>query len=375
MTVAGQTAPGDGILVKGALIDVRTHDVIFRHYRHRVGIDHKEAIGSGVGILLFEANNVIVDHCSVSWGTDDLIAVYNGNRDVTIQHCIIAEGLNGTFRGVKVGGKGLQISGKILTQRVSALHNLLAHTANRVPLVNARDVQVVNNVIYNSVIGSVVAAAHFPSESVEFVNNFYVPGPKSGAYPPIRLIGAENPATTPAEAAATRVYLSGNIHPKYRPVDSWPQDDIVDQTDGGLPVVTTQFGLPLIPTQTDAVEAKTNVLNNAGMTVPVRGPVDARIIRDVHAGTGNGVPTGTSYPIIAVVTRPPGFDTDGDGMPNRWEIAHGLNPDDETDGSRVADNGYTLLENYLNELAGDRVPGLGASQPVPPRNLRVDESS
>ena len=129
------------------------------------------------------------------------------------------------------------------------------------------------------------------------------------------------------------------------------------------------MGTPAIPSQTDAFQAKTDVLNNAGATVPVRDSVDVRVINDVKNGTGNALirlPDDVGgYPTINAGT--PYTDTDADGMSDAYETANGLNPNYPSDGPVITANGYSNLENFLHTLAG------GMGPPLPPSNLLITQ--
>ena len=128
---------------------------------------------------------------------------------------------------------------------------------------------------------------------------------------------------------------------------------IVVNNEGGCTEPSTPFSFPTLTTQS-AANAYTNVLANVGATRPLQDSVDARLISDVQKRTGRIIsyPSDVGgWPSLAAGTPP--TDTDKDGMPNSWESSHGLNPNDVNDGARASSNGYTNLENYLNELAGD----------------------
>ena len=125
-----------------------------------------------------------------------------------------------------------------------------------------------------------------------------------------------------------------------------------------MPIVATPLGLPEILSQTDAFQARDDVLERAGATVPARSPVDLRVIDTVQKRTGSAhirKPSDVGgYPNLLQAKRPKDYDTDRDGMPDHWEKANGLDANDPADGPPATDNGYTNLENYLNELAAGR---------------------
>ena len=227
---------------------------------------------------------------------------------------------------------------------------------------------------YNLYAGSGLhPAASGTSGRAEFVGNYYKPGP--GSQPDvgtaIDLLGCGyDPYVDCASAANFPSFYLGNFHTTLRPDTSFPETSLVFQRGNlDMPISATPFGFPDIPTLRTATEALTEVLAKAGARVPVLDSIDQRAVNDVQHGTGRkdlldedvvgGYPTyntGTPYP-----------DTDEDGMSDAWESAHGLNPHDPSDGPRLASNGYTNLENFLNELAGDTLSG---SLPRP-TNLRL----
>jgi hypothetical protein len=154
----------------------------------------------------------------------------------------------------------------------------------------------------------------------------------------------------PTAGPGYAIYVSGNIGP-HRPEDSRPQEDVVRPEDRPY-IVPTRFGAPLITT-TSALQAYADVLANAGMRVPMLDDVDRRIVNDVEDQTGRIIdhPNDVGgYPHIASGTPPP--DADRDGMPDAWEIAHGLDPFSDDSAADRDGDGYTNIEEYVNSLAG-----------------------
>lgn len=340
LTIAGQTAPGGGILIRDAGIYVRTHDVVIRHLRVRVGPSEAESSGALDGILIKARGpdavfNVVVDHCSFSWAVDENGDLYGPVRDVTLQWCIFAEGLRRSTHE-----KGSHSMGLLLGKNISRTvhHCLLAHNNSRNPRIGGGILDFVNNTIYNW--GS---AACWPSESpsVNFVGNYYKPGP-STKLQRAQIVGTD----------VGRIYVEGNITP-HRPNDAVSEWAIVDgRISERLHRARSRFDSPSVTTQ-PALRAYRLVLAQAGATRPKRDAVDRRIIHEVMTRGGRIIDDPAEvggYPETAEGDAPP--DRDHDGMPDAWELAHGLDPDDASDGSRANPaTGYTNLEDYLNELA------------------------
>lgn len=377
LTVAGQTAPGE-VIVKGQEILVRTHDVIIRHLQVRTG-----GGGGSTGALeMFEARNVMIDHCSLSWATDDTMGTYKSDN-ITFQWCIIAEGLNSVSYG-KGGITRFWTGGVGSGQGASLLHNLYAHFVDRVPYHQGGNLQMVNNVIYN-VRQNLNNAPIFGTSHIELRANHWLRGPGSvGTFgTSVRNLGPGWSGCGWLNASYsldTKVYLDGEFHSTLRPTDTGAEDSHVQQggatcaslnpTGPGWPTTATPFGdFPAIASQTDAVTAKTDVLAGAGVRVPLLSSVDSRIINEVNTLTGEEAPSSPgTYPTIDSESRSGGYDTDGDGMPDTWETARGLNENSASDGPQISSNGYTHLENFLNETAGDTIPG-NPYEVIPPPSL------
>ena len=376
LTVAGQTSPG-GVEIRGngqpegdwgVWCVNGAHDIVLRHLRVRIGGNMKHDAGNN---LLFYGTaepgirDVIVDHCSVSWGSDTQLDWYGSYLDrATFQWNFIGE----CFMGQHIGGNRAP-------KNITLHHNLYANLGSRTPLMQHADVfDFQNNVIYNWSGNNASVFGQFALNSSAFgnvVNNLWLAGPEGG-YPylnvgnggPVRIDGK------PAEAGGTKLYLAGNWGPRApkgstndwiaHGVNTWDYYEfkhdgsthLVDQAqyDNGKP-----FAVP--PVRLDAVSNLLDkVLATAGAHRPSRDSVDERIVKSVRDNTGTSrLKTTGPWPIVATTVAPPP-DSDHDGMPDAWEKAHGLDPKDARDGAAFAPNGYTNVENYLNELAGDRIP-------------------
>lgn len=329
VTVAGQSAPGDGITLRhyGILID--THDVVIRHLRVRPGdLSGAEVDGIAIG---GNSANVVIDHCSVSWAVDENLSPSGAISDVTVQWSIISEALNRSVHGKGAHGYGslVRASGGLTMH-----HNLWAHNSSRNPRLGCNygrppfpQFDIRNNVIYNAG-GANVAGDIF---SANYIANYHKQGPDSSP---------EHPIFSPTEKAVLRFYIADNYPAKLR----W-------FARSGIMEASAPFAAPPVRT-TSAAIAYEEVLARAGASLPRRDAVDQRVIREVREGAGAHIDSQWEvggWPEMRT-GRPP-RDTDRDGIPDEWEVPRGLNPHDAADAVRAAPSGYTWIEEYLNELA------------------------
>jgi hypothetical protein len=368
ITIAGQTAPGDGICVRGATVCIDTHDVVIRHLRFRRGetdvANRDDSLGGN------PVGNVILDHVSASWGLDENLSMYRhmyappGGKEqklptvnITIQWCISSEALD-TYNhslGSTIGG-----------HRSTFHHNLWANNAGRNPSIGMDgDFNFVNNVVYNWRHRTVDGGDQ--RSRYQIINNYFKPGPAtpSGAvgYRVLKPDGrrAAGDKTGPREWG--KAYVSGNVVAGHDAIskDNWAGGVQIDGDDDPkviLPRVRVEkpFPMPELPIQT-AAEAYETVLERAGATLPKRDAVDTRIVEAVRKGAAG---PDTKQGIITDVKQVGGYpayrggrvtDADGDGMPDDWETKHGLNPADSTDAAKdTSGDGYTNIEKYLNGL-------------------------
>jgi len=329
ITIAGQTAPGGGITVKGYPTSIRGSNVIVRYIRFRLGSENGIRSDS---LDINYANNVIIDHCSISWGVDENFSAYD-NNNVTVQWCMITEGLNNVNHSC----------GGLWGPTSSYHHNLFAHNKTRNPKLGylageALDFR--NNVLYNWGEMSVYTGTQ---GTINIINNYYKPGPSTKS----------SVASTIVDPDPTnQIYVSGNYvygNPAVT-ANNWLG------VTGDCIRVYSPFDVPAVTTHT-AQEAYNLVLAEAGASRPMRDAVDTRIINEIINGTGSIINTENDvggYPVLNSTTPP--TDSDHDGMPDDWERANGLNPYNPEDRNYDADgDGYTNLEEYLNSLAH---PGL-----------------
>lgn len=342
VTIAGQTAPGDGICLADYDLAIRdTHDVIVQHLRIRPG----DASGDELDALsVYQSQNVLIDHCSVSWSSDEALSVTGaGTTNVTVQWCFITESLNRSVHAKGEHGYGSLIR---TDGDVTYHHNLYAHHKTRCPRPGTYGsdrggyLEFTNNVIYNW-----VSPAGYSSEdraTIDYVGNYLRRGPSTKDKGRIFSVGG----------AATTMYVAGNV---LDGDDAGRQDNwrLIDHAEVGKRSDRPLTGGTVAAE--DAQAALERVLAGAGATAPRRDAVDERIVRDVRGGGGgviNSPDEVGGWPELKSAPAP--TDSDSDGLPDAWERAHGLNPQDPLDGSRVGDDGYTPLERYLQQLAGGR---------------------
>jgi pectate lyase len=354
ITIAGQTAPGDGIALRDKALGIYADEVIIRHIRVRLG----DATRVNADALSGRYNkNIILDHVSASWGTDEVLTLYH-NSHVTIQHCIISEAIG--------NGKSHKF-GAIWGDNYSTYHhNLFAHHDSRNPRFasGSGHVDFRNNVIYNwgynSAYGGEKQQQNNPKfnfTTVNMVANYYKPGPATRANVRSRIVG---PATRDGAADLGQWWVADNIMEGSPEVtaDNWlgvalSRADIIENLSLG-----TAYRLaepwPAIPfMQQSAKDAYTTVLARAGASLR-RDSVDARVVAEVRSGTatfGNGIINTQEdvggWPELKSLAAPK--DTDNDGMPDWWEIKYGLDPNDASDAAKDKDgDGYTNIEEYLN---------------------------
>lgn len=375
VTIAGQTAPGDGICVADYPVSISGDNVIIRYMRFRMGDRYQnkgKVPGSGHDDA-FSANghnNIIIDHCSLSWSTDEVMSVYRGDS-VTLQWNILSEPLNYSYH-FEEGDTDFQqhgYGGIWGGTHLSAHHNLFAHCLSRTPRFNGirlgADTELVDfrhNVIYNWGSNNVYGGegGHY-----NIVGNYYKYGPSTNQNVKVRIVNPNKEEKL--NIPYGKFYVNGNY------VDGAPdvtQNNWLGITMGNkgteadkqAAVIDKPHTVMALP-QSTAEEAYNRVLKNAGAVLPVRDTLDQRIINDVKNRTGRiidvqgGYPAKTPYENTvnawpALKALPALTDTDNDGMPDEWETKNGLNPKDKTDASKYnLDKQYTNIEVYINSLA------------------------
>lgn len=404
VTIAGQTAPGDGVCIAGESFQVDTHDVVIRHMRFRRGdtrVHNREDSFGGNPV-----GNIMIDHCSAEWGLDENISFYRHMYDpsegqyqstdlklptvnVTIQNTISAKALdtyNHAF-GSTLGGENCMFT-----------RNLWASNSGRNPSIGWNGVfNFVNNVVYNWVHRSADGGDY--TAKFNMINNYYKPGPATPKDTNIghRILKPEAGRSKLDHKVYGRVYAEGNIMEGYPEItaDNWKGGiQIESDPDCGEHTAymrsKTPFEMPYVRI-TSADDAYDYILKNVGATIPTRDIIDQRIIEEVRTGVpyydeklakkNHGDTSGLSVKSraedgsfkyrrlpkdsykLGIITDPmqmggypeykgtPYVDTDGDGMPDVWEIANGLNPNDPSDANGdINGDGYTNIEKYINGI-------------------------
>lgn len=388
VTIAGQTAPGDGICVADWDFCIAAPNVIIRYMRFRPG-DISGGEPDGLGGM--DGKRIIIDHCSVSWSVDECLSVY-GNEHMTVQWCIISQSLRHSTHAKQAHGYGGNWGGK----GASYHHNLLAHHDSRTPRLGNRPTYVQqdttdirNNVMYN---WSGNGCYGGEGMKVNFVNNYYKPGPATdaratGSRQPLAYricgLGVSTKAGDGSYLIWGKYFVDGNDNPDYPSLlnKNWEMGiypQISSENPGYTAATKDSIRLsdPLpymyVSTHT-AADAYEKVLAYAGCSRS-RDKLDSLIVADTrqrkatYTGRGEGDLPGiidTPYdlkPAHADADWSPWpelkqtrhyKDADGDGMDDDWEISQQLNPQDASDGLLLDDNGYTMLEVYLNSLVAD----------------------
>jgi pectate lyase len=349
LTIAGQTSPGGGICLKNHATTIATNDVVIRHLRFRVGDEpaseyHKLGGSFQPDALTMVAGsrNVVIDHCSASWAIDETISVSGeGITDVTVQWCIISESLNQSAHSKGKHGYGslLRCNGNVTFH-----HNLYAQHSSRCPrpgtygegsiLLDFR-----NNVIFNG-----KGYSSKDPVRMNYCGNYIHMADGLGFY-----IGGDT----------TKVFAVGNFQAGAGAANDNQWNLLGRATEASM--MDRPFETAHVETET-AQQAFGRVLAQSGATKPARDAVDQRVVADVRQGTFRLIDSQSEvggWPELRVA--PPPTDSDADGMPNDWEKRHGLNPHLPDDTADPDKDGYTNIEEFLNETA-PQVPEVGTSR-------------
>ena len=383
ITIAGQTAPGGGIefsgsdIHDGAMIYIYTHDVVVRYLHIRIGTGAQHSPGPSTGVVgLFIGNedvyNVMIDHVSISWSDNKPITIWSnygpGVHNVTAQWSITSEGLLGHSVGPGTGNSNKTTAG---WTDIDFHHNFFADHSHRLPETAHRSMRWVNNIVYN---WNFYASATLGNQASDFINNIYKAGPLNSGAQKYELHFSEN--ANDWDSGPPSVYLSGNKGPNQpNPSgDQWAMANRITGENGketgsvptnwrrAFPLPAQQF--PIVADDTNNLESvlfatvgDSQRLDCNGNWVSNRDSVDTRLIDEYHSGKGilpksekdvGGFPT--------VDSGTPCMDSDHDGIPDAWELAHHLNPKNAADANKVNADGYTNLEHFLNGSAPSKNP-------------------
>lgn len=393
LTIAGQTAPGDGICIRGATVNLSgSKNVIVRYIRFRPG----DELGEETSAFRIEnGGNFIIDHCSMSWAIEETTH-FSSNTNSTVQWCIISESLYNSIHKKGNRGYATQWGGEYASYH----HNLLAHHNSRMPRINGsnkNDIEALvdyrNNINYNW--GS--SGAFYGGEwegtdgqgfcKTNVVNNYFIPGPatSSSTY----FARPSYKRSSVSVDGYGQWYFNGNVMEGHSEMsnDNWQGVD--GSNVGGIANIKSE----LIAVKSDGIlenyenytetaeNALVSVLEQVGANLPKRDIIDTRVIGEVSgkieivrypytADDGQNTPdkgissgiidtqnnlvpaneqgTKTAWDVYETSNDAP-VDSDKDGIPDTWELEKNLDPNDKSDGRLIAENGYSNLENYLNK--------------------------
>src|SRR6478736_879380 len=362
VTVAGQTAPGDGICIQDESFNIAANNVIVRHLRTRLGTNN---LAEADGMWINSGTNIIVDHVSASWSVDETLSTSRSVANLTVQNCFITESLRNSIHVKGAHGYGGIISAAA-DVTFTYHHNLYAHNSSRNPRVGSDSqagtlrLDFRNNVVYDWGFYAGYSGDTNENVDINYVSNYFVAGP----------ISTQTKAFV-GGATTTRIYQSGNF------IDN-DKDLLFDGSNTGwgmfggtMTQLASPLDVPVMPTDSAPI-ALQRVLAQSGAMPWRRDAVDQRVITSVRNHTGTTIDfvagnpfagdyitnniNGTNFigvnpwPTLATTAAP--IDTDNDGMPDYWELANGSNPNLATDRNIINTlTGYTKLEDYLNWLA------------------------
>lgn len=394
LTIAGQTAPGQGICIANYATNISANNIIIRYLRFRHG-DAQLSEDDALNCFSGGFRNIIIDHCSMSWSVDETTSFYDVEK-VTLQWNIISESL---YKSVHAKGNH-GYAGIFGGANSSYLFNLIAHHTSRTPRFNgaryetqkyADSLEFCNNVIYNW--GSTNSAYGGEGGKYNMINNYYKAGPatpgnlttSSASNKRNRILNYSNFYLAGTDTIwGGDFYIHGNYVHGYPDVsaDNWTRgvqksnhpkaDQLIREAKQATPYSISDF-VPIA-----ATSAYDSVVRYAGAILPERDPIDTRIIQELVQGkaTYEGATykaitsTGITHP-SGIIDKPsdvggfptytskaPPVDTDKDGMPDAWELPRGLNPNNANDRNTTNAEGYTMLEVYLNDIRAEVVSSI-----------------
>lgn len=368
VTIVGQTAPGDGITIANYETFVAADNVIIRYLRFRMG-DQKKFEGDALGARFIK--NLIVDHCSMSWSTDETVSIYV-NENTTLQWCIIAESLRNSFHqkgahgyGGIAGGKGASFHHNIYAHHDSRNPRLGEYAGSKFALTDLTDFR--NNVIYNWGHNSLYGGEGM---NVNIINNYYKPGPATITRQRIVAIDKNENQKTEVYNTWGKYYIHGNV------VEGSPETTKDNWKEGVFNQMKSSYNLTDKDKNTirvnqahdikdntithSAQDAYEKILQYGGASL-IRDAVDLHVIEDIR--TGNFTYTGSKGSTNGIIDsqedvggfpnlrqEQPLLDSDNDGMPDEWEIRHHLDPKSANANGRDLDKNYDNIEVYFNDI-------------------------
>ena len=350
LTIAGQTAPGDGICIKNASFIIQSSDVIVRHLRFRLGDNgFKDAEGNIIGansedkdVIRILGNpggtrNVIFDHCSMSWSVDEIVEIYGGAseadgvKDVTFQYCIFSEALHASHHDSGNNSEGFKISNN--ATNITLFKNLFSSNwEHNIRSEGGSSFEMINNIVYNMKYTTAIGTAN----KFSMINNYF----KQGNPIVLSQYMADYYTAPGFFASQTKAYTSGN------------DSDIssLSELDGSFsPFQQENPPLDSGITADQVNETIIDIIENSGAILPSRDAVDNRIISQYNNSSALIIDTQAQvggFPVLNSETAL--LDSDNDGMPDSWEISNGLDFNNPNDRNILNDAGHTNLEQYIN---------------------------
>jgi hypothetical protein len=398
-TIAGQTAPGP-VIIMGGTVKPSGNNIIIRNVTFAPGYGSRSFDEPGkpavagdfpdaytYDALDISGTNVMIDHVTAIYGTDETVSMNELANNITVQFCTIAQGQN--YPQADAEASTLTYTGHALgslfqagsNAHVSIVHNLYAHLKGRLPRVGTETSKLTvsgvgafndfrNNVFYNWLGTAGTGAGSQPSQN-NFIGNFYLAGPggdnpSGGTSTDVTASSGGTSIFNGSDATNTKVYQSGNLKDTNKDGDASDGAALANSDFGSSSFQGSAYTqTPYYGATDDANTAFMRVTDYAGARWWSRAAVDARLISETRVGTGkivawaddpfnSSASEGTEWRSLVatpMVARPAGFDTDQDGMPDAWETAHGFNPSVADDKGDADGDGYTNLEEYLNEVA------------------------
>lgn len=355
ITIAGQSAPNGGITITHYPTLIEANNVIIRYLRFRLG--SQNVVDDAFGGI--RQSDIIIDHCSFSWGTDETMSLYDNHR-TTVQWCIVSESIRAelTHLSHKAPGYAAIWGGK----KASFIYNLIAHNHARTPRFNGKryasgpdeeSVEFRNNVIYNWGANPIYGGedGHY-----KIINNYYKPGPATPERVRTRLVNPYPPYG--------KFYVEGNFNTVSANLSRdnwsgqrvWSEGVALEEEKSRVRSIDPIFGLLDAPISAQSAYVK--VLDNAGASL-YRDDIDKRIIVETREGTAHYGPDGkgiidSEMNLIQFMHHGSSevvVDSDKDGIPDWWEEKNGLDANDNSDSKKIKPgSSYTYLEEYLNEL-------------------------
>lgn len=375
LTIAGQTAPGSGIVIYGERTSFSgASDIIVRYLRIRMGMSGR---GQNDAAGIANGSNMIFDHCSISWGKDETFSINSDGKNggvgnITIQKTIMSQGLLPHSAGGlcqptnTVGG-------------VTLYRNLYADNNTRNHKVKGLN-QYINNVVYNWGSGGGYNLGGDSEGRIwaDVQSNYFIQGPNSGG----NGVGSGNQLTTVYQRGnKTDMSRDGVLNGRDMDENDFARATRVDSFEDLLQSEEYPSEHPhasIASMSMSAEEAYQWVVDSVGACLPDRDEVDEYVIDELRSLGNKGVII-SSESVLGLVNgvgniynAPKPLDTDNDGMPDEWEKANGLDPNDATDAVKVAANGYLNIENYINSIPASPVPFLKYPVEILAKSLGTD---